>query len=194
MIRAPSKGDATDSPGVVWQRVQDIFSEFCDPAVNSFKAASAYWITESIDPGDIEPHEVIVYLIKDRNVSLIRTRFPADFQNNPPGPNTLGLTAVGKGKNLSEVYFDHSFHQGEPVLLANTIIHELMHNKLDAGNVMHSWASQFAGALGGFLQENLPNTTGIVDKMARRKLETTKADIDRMKPALSKVVGQNTGI
>jgi hypothetical protein len=182
--------NAIPTPGIVWQRVQDLVTRFCRDPSSPFAAASAYWLQNPVKPTDLKPHEVIVYLVKDRDSSLIRRHFPALWRR--PGENTLGMTAVGGPRNLSEVYYDHPYHAGEPKQLANTIVHELMHNKLNMGEHMHDLAP-FTGRMGGFLQENLPAQTA-VERMARAEFEPTRADIAAMAPAMSKPVPQVAGV
>src|SRR5438105_15815666 len=94
------------NPGQVWSRVQDIFTEFCR-AGSRFAAGNAYWLTEPLEAISLKPHELVVYLIPDSTNSLIKRFFRAQFYANPPGPNTLGLTAVQGTGNLSEVYVKH---------------------------------------------------------------------------------------
>lgn len=93
---------------------------------------------------------------------------------------------------ISEVYAGHSFFSGEPELLANLIIHELMHNKVGEGDAMHNRAP-FVGANGGFAQGFFANMSPI-EKMAGSKLYATRADKDAMIPALERQVKQFQGV
>jgi hypothetical protein len=179
-IREMNK-DSISEPGKVWQRVQDIFTQFCQ-AGNVYKRASALWLTSPVAAADIQPREMVVYLVKNHSVSLI---------DRKPLPNiVIGLTRLHP-THLSEVYYDHPFLRDEPIFLANIIIHELMHNKLNMGNEMHDLAP-FAGAAGGFLQDTMPDIN-MIERMLQSKLEPTGTDIRTMAPALPRVWPQFLG-
>jgi len=176
-------------PGKVWERVGSIFTEFCGRNTgNRFNSAQAYWVDKKLAANTLAPHELIVYLVSGKSASLIRKHYPAAFTQAAPNDNTLGLTYPGSKGTISEVYAGHSFFSGEPVLLANLIIHELMHNKLGLGDAMHDRASG-AGGVGGFLQGMFANLS-MVEKMAGSKLYATPADKDAMIPVLGKSVNQ----
>ena len=172
--------DQIREPAIVWRRVQDIFTQFCKGS--KFQRAEASWYYERIDPDEIQPHEMVVYLVRRRQ-SLIARNFPRAFAQARVTDNTLGLTFNGT-QRLSEVYYDHPFLQDEFVLLGNIIVHELMHNKLNMGNEMHDLAP-FTGSEGGFLQDTMPNLS-MAERMSRRNLQPTGTDIRTMAPALSR--------
>jgi hypothetical protein len=100
----------------------------------------------------------------------------------------LGLTVTGS-KRLSEVYYNHPFHQSDVTFLSNTIVHELMHNKLNMDDSMHGLAP-FAGAAGGFIQDNMPGLN-MVERMARQTLTPTSVDISTMAPAMGRNSSQS---
>jgi hypothetical protein len=195
-IRLMDKNAIAD-PGIVWQRVEAIFTRFCRSKVNPgspFTRASAQWMEGPVDPASLKPHELLVYLVKDSTASLIRVKYKSEWDKDPPGPNTVGLTAVKQaGGNLSEVYYGHDFCDDEPERLANVIVHELMHNKLNMGREMHALASGWAGRLGGFLQDMVPFVSGVY-QVAGVDIEATTADIQAMAPALPRSVTQKAGI
>lgn len=172
-IREMDKGSIAE-PGKVWQRVQDIFTQFCQ-AGTVFQRASALWLTSPVAAADIKPHEMVVYLVKNHSRSLI--------DRKPVPSQVIGRTRLHP-THLSEAYYDHPFLKDELIFLANIIVHELMHNKLNLGDEMHALAP-FAGSAGGFLQDMLPGTN-MVEQMLQRKLEPTGTDIRTMAPALSR--------
>jgi hypothetical protein len=194
-IRLMTKNAIAD-PGIVWQRVQTIFTQFCRSKFNptsQFVRASAQWMEEAVEPTSLKPHELLVYLVRDRSASLIRVHYKSVWDMEPPGPNVVGLTAVKMGGgNLSEVYYAHDFCDGEPERIANVIVHELMHNKLNMGKDMHDLAP-FAGPEGGFIQDTVPLVSNVAMMMGR-KLEPTGTDIRTMGPALPRTVRQKAGI
>jgi hypothetical protein len=189
--------NAIDEPGVVWKRVMMIFQQFCRSKFNPtspFARASAQWMEEPVDPGSLKPHELLVYLVKNRDASLIKKYYKKVWDQDPPGPNVVGMTAPREvvGGNLAEVYYAHTFCDGEPERIADVIVHELMHNKLNMGNEMHNLA-MFAGPEGGFLQDTVPIVSGVA-QMRGKKLEPTGTDIRTMGLALPKGVKQRAGI
>lgn len=185
--------NAIAEPGIVWKRVQTIFTEFCTPDSNGFSRASAHWMTEPVDATSLKPHELLVYLVKGPDKSLIKHHYPKEFAKNPPDKNTLGLTAPNQpGGNLSEVYFAHEFLKDEPIRIADVIIHELMHNKLNRGDDMHSFAP-FSGAEGGFMQDSFPALSDLAKKKGMT-LHTTGVDVRSMALALPKARPQKANI
>jgi hypothetical protein len=159
----------------VWGRVQDIFTVYCKASGGRFAGGAAYWCDSPLDANQVKPWEVVVYLLPSASKTLLKGRFSmVNFEKTK-----TGHTAMNGSKTLSEVYLDHAYH-ASPELLANTIVHELMHNKLNMGDELHA-LTPFVGDIGGFAQENLPSNS---------KLATSSADRSNMGPALSKVVAQ----
>lgn len=176
-------------PGKVWQRVGSIFSDFCGNGTgNKFTSAQAYWVTNKLAVGSLAPHELIIYLVAGRSASLIKNNYPLTFKQAATTENSFGLTVSGPKGMLSEIYASHVFFSGEPILLANIIIHELMHNKLAEGDGMHDRASG-VGRTGGFAQ-GLHGGMSALDKMTGSTLYATPSDKDAMIPALGRTVNQ----
>jgi hypothetical protein len=177
--------NANHNPGVIWGRVQQVFTEFCKDS--TFKRASALWLTAPVRVNDLQPHEVVVYLVPNSGRSLIARNFPREFNTNPPGPNTIGLTKPGF-PILSEVYYDHPALRDEPEFVANAIIHELMHNKLNMDDRMHA----LAGPAGGFLEDTMRRLSNL-EQARRMRLEASGTDIRTMSPALARAQPQFLG-
>jgi hypothetical protein len=189
-------GTGIAEPGRVWGRVEKIFTQFCrgvrgQPA-SPFVRAVASWMVDPVDPASLKPHEMLVYLVKDTSKSLIRHHYPQEWAKNPPDQNVIGLTAVKQSAsgNLSEVYYAHPFLKDEPERIANTIIHELMHNKLNMDDDMHDLAPAI-GPEGGFLQAFQPVVSSA---WMGGQLQPTVRDIRTMTPVLSRTVKQKAGI
>lgn len=177
-IRQTASVRVTD-PGPIWQRVESIFTEFCDKS--RFRRASAVWLFKPVSLDEIKKHEVIVYLVGTSRNSLIAKHFAAAFSSSPPGPTTLGLTSPKDVKGLSEVYFDNPNFGGDLDMIADCIVHEAMHNKLNMGDEMH----QLAGPAGGFLED----TARVLSQQQRlrgMKIAATGTDIRTMAPVLSR--------
>src|SRR5262249_7377040 len=164
-----------EKPGIIWGRVQDVFSSLCKESGGRFAGAQAYWGSSPLAANQLEAWEVVVYLLPTVTKSLIARKFPS--LKSQLSKNDTGNTVVQFAKNLSEVYLDHPYHD-EPELIANSIVHELMHNKLNKGQDMHSLAP-FVGDMGGFMQESLPRN---------KSLNTTSADRTNLGPALIKAI------
>jgi hypothetical protein len=78
--------NAIAEPGVVWKRVDAIFTQFCQSPSNSFSRACAFWMTEAVDPASLKPHEVLVYLVRNRSASLaavVAYRFRPAAESTP---------------------------------------------------------------------------------------------------------------
>ena len=174
VIRAKLKA-VPENNDVIRARVEKIFNIYVQSTANAFKTAKVYWVTDAVDNNGIENFELIAYLIDSAADSLIRKNVPGQKIDT----SSTGTTYTGGSKNLTEVYLKHVYHD-EPELIANTIIHELMHNKLNQGDEMHSIDDMIMDSI-GFAQEKLPRN---------KKLEPSKADKDAMGPALGKAVPQ----
>jgi hypothetical protein len=161
----------------IWERVGSIFTIFCEDPGTPFSTARAYFLWQPVGPQTLNPCEPVVYLIDSFQQSLIGRQY-GQFNVDPA---RAGLTWVNAGNNLSEVYL--AAHN-DPAFLANRIIHELMHNKLNMDDSMHNLAL-FVGPEGGFMQSPLPPVTD---------LNPSPQDIQQMVPALIRTVPQQTGI
>jgi len=159
-------------------RVADIFTIIAQDPATPFSEARVFYVFERIPSGLLEKWEPVVYLVDDFSKSLIRPPISAKDAEKP-----TGRTRVEGALNLAEVYLDAPYHS-QAELLANTVIHELMHNKLNQGDAMHDRAG-FTGDLGGFLQDRLPSNPN---------LRPTKGDIAAVAPRLSSVVPQDFGL
>ena len=161
------------------ERIESVFNTYCGATGSLFSSTQVLFMYEALTAHTIRNYELVVYLIDSAKKSVIARRMPSvtiDLDGT-------GLTFVGGAFNLSEVYLNADYHT-QSELLANTIIHECMHNKLNMGDSMHDLAP-FTGDPGGFAQQTLPSTTD---------LAPTSIDITTMAPALSSVVPQQIGI
>jgi hypothetical protein len=167
----------SDQSGI-WQRVGDIFTIFTGGPRSRFSSAGAYVVSGPVAASTLNPWEPVVYLVDSFKKSVVGPRFKMALD-----PASTGSTYVGGALNMSEVYLLHDAHD-TPETLANTIIHELMHNKLNMGDAMHDLAS-FVGDMGGFMQSDVPHNTA---------LKPTSGDISNMAPVLSTVVPRQIGV
>jgi hypothetical protein len=163
----------------VWTRVGSIFTTYCQGTGSLFSRAEVLFLWEPLTADTLRNYELVVYLVDSWRKSQIKRL----YSSTSIDPDSTGLTYVQGSLNLSEVYLNADYHT-DPALLANTMIHELMHNKLNMDDSMHSLAP-FVGDIGGFAQASLPSNTN---------LQPTSADISNMAPALSSVVPQQIGI
>src|SRR5262249_25686570 len=95
-IRADDSLDI-EEPGVIWQRVQDIFTEFCQESGGRFAGAQAYWCSTPLAANQLKAWEVVVYILPSVTKSLIRRVFPREQIDT----GASGITAVAHPKNLS---------------------------------------------------------------------------------------------
>jgi len=78
----------------------------------------------------VQPYDVVVYFVLDRSQSVVRKKLGIE-----PPAGAAGFTYFNGSVTLSEVYVAGSM----PALrLANAAFHEVMHNKLQLGDSMHS--------------------------------------------------------
>jgi hypothetical protein len=168
-----------DDLKTVWTRVGSIFTTYCQGTGSLFTRAEVLFMWEPLTANTLRPYELVVYLLDSwRKSQIARLHSSVSID-----PNSTGLTFVQGSLNLSEVYLNADYHT-ESALLANTMIHELMHNKLNMDDSMHSLAP-FVGDIGGFAPASLPSNPN---------LQPASADISNMAPALSTVVPQQIGV
>lgn len=112
--------------------LKGLFDEVCQHQSSGYSSSDFWWEPNA---GDIADHELLVYLVPSRASSIIRTISPG------LGLGPAGTTYFNNNFSLTEIYFDVAFnladanpHRGLAVLC----FHELMHNKLKRGNILHT--------------------------------------------------------
>lgn len=155
-------------------------------APNHFRDALVEFLPAPAAPGALAAHEPVVHLLRDRMASLVHRRVPDQFRG--VDGDTLGLTAIGAGTTLSEVYLAQEWH-AEPLALAMSILHEAMHAKLQMGEAMHGLAAH----RGGLLADNTPPLTA-QQRRRRLALPFTATDIAMLAPALPAPLDQVSGL
>lgn len=159
-------------------RVESIFTTFCQSKGSIYTRAVVQITKKPVAANTPRPFDLVVYLVDSAGQSVIKQR----QRSVKLDPDATGQTFVQGALNICEVYLKHDYHS-KARLLANTVIHECMHNKLNRGESLHDLAPSVGGN-GGFAQESLPNDTD---------LEPSNIDITTMAPALSNVVPQQIG-
>lgn len=122
------EGDAYE----VGNHLKALFDEVCQRPETSF-STSDFWYNPN--PGDIGDHELLVYLVPNQGGSVIRGLRP----NQSLGPG--GTTLITSNWCLTEVYHSAAFNLADANPwrgLAVLCFHELMHNKLKRGNILHT--------------------------------------------------------
>ncbi len=112
--------------------LKGLFDEVCQRPETTFTAAD-FWYNPNA--GDIKDHELLVYLVANQGASVIRGIRP----NQSLGPG--GTTLFTSNWSLTEVYHSAAFdlNDANPWRgLAVLCFHELMHNKLKRGNILHT--------------------------------------------------------
>jgi hypothetical protein len=177
-VKATWSNAAFSDTDTVWQRVAAIFTKLAQGKGSIFKTATATFVAAPIAAATLKPCELAVYVLDSYRNSIIKPKYGLAVS-----ASDTGNTYVGGALNLSEVYLKHDYHDTAETL-ANTIVHELMHNKLNMGNDMHDLA-MFVGDAGGFMQEQLPHNTS---------LDPSSRDVSTLAPALSRNVAQQIGV
>jgi hypothetical protein len=117
-------------PDAVRHCLGNMFDEVCRRSDSTAKTASVSWI-QGFCP-DLQPHDVIVYILKDHGQSIIKKVY-----KETPKRSNAGLTHYGGDKgSISEVYLDHDVNKTDRGL-TYLIYHELLHNKRQQGDSLH---------------------------------------------------------
>jgi len=135
-------------------RLEELFSEVCsDPRTPA--TMRSFWVLHALGPGrtfdadpdkgedhglrsdaiiGVLPSDLVIYIVPTQSRSVIKARYGV----NPPGADFGGSAYVrGKYGNISEIYTDYEgITSGSDA--ADLAFHELMHNKLQMGDEMHS--------------------------------------------------------
>jgi hypothetical protein len=151
--------------------LENLFNRVCKDPKTPFSDAAVWWW--SFKPFRPLPHEPVIWVLESSADSLIQKV----YKDTPPA-TLAGLTKVrGNSGNISEIYLDHKANQ-TGVCQAKMAFHELMHNKLQMGNDLHTTTTE-SGALG----------------LGRERLDCrpfgddlNAADIRLMAPALEKPI------
>ena len=110
--------------------LEKLFKEVCRYQESAYDDASAYWWTDR--PVHHAPHEPIIWLLRGRADSMITRVYGVII---PPG--NAGANMFGPQGNISEIYLEHEANSSA-LAQSKMAFHELMHNKLRKGDVMHS--------------------------------------------------------
>jgi hypothetical protein len=164
---------------ITWARVESVFTTFCQAKGSIYTSATVQITKKAVAANALRPFDLVVYLVDSVGQSVIKRR----QRSVKLDPDATGQTFVQGALNICEVYLKHDYHS-KAKLLANTVIHECMHNKLNMDDSLHNLAPSVGGN-GGFAQDGLPNDTD---------LQPSNIDITTMAPALSKVVPQQVGV
>jgi hypothetical protein len=106
-----------------------LWTEVCEHPASRYKDAKTSKLSGQTLV--MASNELLVYLLPSQGDSIIRR---VTNQSAPAG--VAGFTVFGTGMgNISELYMDRL---GNPTKAAKMAFHELMHNKLQKDNTMHS--------------------------------------------------------
>jgi hypothetical protein len=108
----------------------------------SFKEAKVVFWNELKDIFLMEDQELVLYVVQSDGQSILRQKYPPN-ETDPamqyiwqPGPAGRTMARGSRG-NLSEMYM-YRLSEAEPYVMARLAFHELMHNKLNMGQELHT--------------------------------------------------------
>lgn len=146
----------------------DYFGPICKASNGAFERANFSWSGKA---GNVQPHEIVVYFLSDRQSSIV-SRLGGSITHGS------GATYTSATGTISEVYLSEM--EGDlnyPLLVANLAFHEILHNKLEPKPVadIHS--------IGG---------GGLSSPTVNRGMRPSKEEISKMAAALGNNVPQYT--
>lgn len=169
----PDYGDA-EAAGVA-QHVAAFFKDVC--AGN--KPFDGVRMARSAVPAQVGPKDLLCYIVSDPDRGLVKKK------NGGVAPNAAGATlfSASDATVISEIYLSRCAGDANRVrLIANLILHELMHNKLDA----------MPGA--GRVRDVHTISNGSVSKGTINASSTpSAADVAAMRAGIGRAVPQYTG-
>jgi hypothetical protein len=149
--------------------------DFFNEAVAESKSFSGSDFWYNPDAGQVGPKDLVCYMLPHSRRSIV-----AKHTSDPLGP--AGSTAWSQTSQamISEIYMDATAGDpSRPRLLANLIIHELMHNKLDTHpskavlNNVHSIAQGRVSTAGSITSSSTPSPADV--KAMRRSIDLSIA-------------------
>jgi hypothetical protein len=136
-IRDPH--NATGVNGLIRVELENLFQRVCEHEESHYYSPLVLWTRGDEDPA---PHELIVYLLPSSKESIIKKQVKgAVIRAGKAGRTIVKDSTVG---NISEIYLDHGALVNY-LAIAKMAFHELMHNKLQMGDEMHSWSNGGGG-------------------------------------------------
>jgi hypothetical protein len=119
--------------GAVRTCLENMFCEACKMPASRVITARVFWLTRMLCPLP-QPHDVIVYILKNhgQSQSIIKRVYGV-----PPDSRFAGATMSGPKGWISEVYLDSAVNQDDKGL-TYMIFHELLHNKCQKGDSLHT--------------------------------------------------------
>jgi hypothetical protein len=152
----------------VGNNLVEYFNQICKASNKAFDSADFSW---SGNTGMVQPGEVVVYFLQNRSDSIVA----AQGGTIKHGSGATYTTGAG---TISEVYLSEMEGDADYArLVSNIAFHEILHNKLEPKP-----RADIHGIGGG----------GLSSPTVSRGMRPTKAEIDLMGPALSRVVPQYT--
>jgi hypothetical protein len=132
-------------------------------------SGSDYWFNP--DAGQVGPKDLVCYMLSNSSRSIA-----ARHSGGQPGAAGSTVWSLNSQAMISEIYMDATTGDASrPRLLANLIIHELMHNKLDSHpsnavlSDIHSIANGRVSTSGAITSSSTPSPEDI--RAMRRGIE-----------------------
>jgi hypothetical protein len=143
-------------------------------------SGSDYWYNS--DAGQVGAKDLVCYMLSNSGRSIV-----ANHSNDPLGQAGSTVWSQSSRAMISEIYMDATAGDASrPRLLANLIIHELMHNKLDS----HPSLAVLTGASGIHgIQNGRVSTGGAITSAST----PSDADVRAMRRGINLAIPQHTG-
>jgi predicted dehydrogenase len=140
---------------------------------------SDYWYNS--DAGQVGPKDLVCYMVTNSGRSIA-----ASHTSEPLGAAGSTVWSLTTNAMISEIYMDATTGDASrPRLLANLIIHELMHNKLDAhpSRAVLTTTSGIHGIVNGRVSTGAPLTSSSTP---------SEADVRAMRRGIDLSIAQHT--
>jgi hypothetical protein len=156
--------------------------EFFDQVVQGVRSFSGSDFWYNSDAGQVGPKDLVCYMLSTSSDSIVSSH--SSGQLGPAGSTVWSQTSNAM---ISEIYMDATTGDASrPRLLANLIIHELMHNKLDAhpSRAVIRTSAGTHGIAGGRV-----STGGAISSAST----PSDADVRAMRRGIDLSIAQHTG-
>jgi hypothetical protein len=157
-------------------------TEFFDEVVKDSKTFSSSDFWYNPDAGQVGPQDLVCYMLSKSSRSIAAKHSASEL-----GQGGSTFWSQSSRAMISEIYMDATAGDpSRPRLLANLIIHELMHNKLDA----HPSKAVLKGSSGIHgIQKGRVSTGGAITSAST----PSTADIAQMQRGIELSIPQHTG-
>jgi hypothetical protein len=160
----------------VGQRVTDFFDKVCKGTKFS---SSDFFVNPSVS--DVKQGDLVCYILENKKISIITPKYTGALPHGHAGATWWSPSDEAM---ISEVYVEElGTFDDRYAMAANTIIHELMHNKLDAHPRLRIFRDMHKDIQKGSVSKAKVNSSAIPNE----------ADISAMRRGIALDIPQYTG-